>query len=94
MFKIFAVFSLLTLLAEGGSQQSSPWPVLIAMAVICSVLIVAFFWLRGRYRIVRRAVSGRFSKRGAPTPVIGKQAWKKIESGEMARKLIGKEGSK
>lgn len=92
MFKIFTVFSLLTLLAEGGSSQpSSPWPVLIAFVILLALLTVAFFWFRRRYRIVRKAVSSRFSRYRTTAPALTDEAWKKIVSGEMAKSLIRKE---
>ena len=95
MFKIFTVFSLIALLAEGGSTQpSSPWPVLIAFVIVFALLTVAFFWFRRRYRIVRKAVSSRFSRRRITRPALTDETWKKIVSGEIAKKLIRKEDPK
>lgn len=95
MFKIFTVFSLLALLAEGGSSQSSsPWPVLIAFAILSALLTGFFFWFRRRYRIVKKVVSSRFGRRDNTLPALTDEAWKKIVSGEMARKLIRKDDTK
>ena len=95
MFKIFTVFSLLALLAEGGgSQSSSPWPVLIAFAIVFALLTGGLFWLRRRYRSLRKVVSLRFGKRENTFPALSDEVWKKIVSGEMARKLIRKEDRK
>ena len=95
MFKIFTVFSLLALLAEGGgSQPSSPWPVLIAFVIVYALLAVTFFWFRRRYHIVRKAVSSRFSRRRSTRPALTDEAWKRIVSGEMSKNMIRKEDQK
>ena len=92
MFKIFTVFSLIALLAEGGSApQSSPWGLIITLILICAIIVLIGFWLRRRFRVVRRAVHDKFRKTSNAQSVIKPDIWDKITSGEMAKKLIGEE---
>ena len=94
MFKIFTVLSLVTLLAEGGStSESSLLGPLIAFLVVVIALLVVAFWLRSRYRVVRKRANEKFRKPGLAEPVIKPEVWQKITSGELARKMIGKENS-
>ncbi|MDB4542995.1 hypothetical protein N9241_02000 [bacterium] len=92
MFKIFTVFSLIALLAEGSSApQSSPWGLIVALMLMTGIMVLVGLWLRRRYRIVRRAVHDKFRKANTDQSVIKPEIWDKITSGEMARKLLGEE---
>jgi hypothetical protein len=92
MFKAFTAISLLALLGGGESAApASPWPAIFTTLMLIAAILTSLVWLRNRFRILRRSVSEMFTQKRHFDPVISDEAWKRITSGEMAKRLTKKE---